>query len=232
VALILCHTNDWIATLTRTSLTSVSLSARIPVIASRSISLLGVAAQTRRRVTGASGVTLVGGHTGDWVGTYAGAALAGIRLSAGVPIIAGRSIRSSGIATFARSRITSASTTAWPQRRAHHGVAAHTISALAGISLRAQVAVAASGTIRLVLVSAESSRGVAYTELLARSRSRTCHRRTCLAETVQAVVANRASITVAARRGGRSGIGSTATSHGIADAKQTDVNRMARFGSA
>src|SRR5207253_930722 len=120
----------------------------------------GIAADARRGVADAGGVALVGGGAGDGVGAHAGAGLAGVVLRAGVAVVARRSVELGGIAAGARRGVAGAGGVALVGGGAHDRVRTHADACLAGVGLRAGVAVVARLPIELRGIRAGARRRV------------------------------------------------------------------------
>src|SRR5206468_1631233 len=80
---------------------------------------------------------------GERVAADAGAGLAGVGLRAGVAVVARDAVGLGGVRARARRRVARARVVALIRRRAAHGVRARARAALAGVALRAEVAVVA-----------------------------------------------------------------------------------------
>src|SRR5205823_4768749 len=128
---------------TRAALAGVALRTGVAVVAPGAVELARVRAQPRGRVAGARGVTLIRRRTGDGVRARARAALAGVALRAEVAVVAPGAVGLAGVRARARRRVARARVVALIPRRTGHPVYARARAALAGVALRAEVAVVA-----------------------------------------------------------------------------------------
>src|SRR5206468_12515688 len=103
----------------------------------------GILSGSRGGVAGAGRVALVGGRAHDRVRAHAGAALAGVALRAVIAVVTGCAVGLDGIAAGARRGIASAGRVTLVGGRAHDRVRAHAGAGLAGVGLRAGIAVVA-----------------------------------------------------------------------------------------
>src|SRR5206468_1283466 len=101
-----------------------------------------------RRITGAGVVALILGGADDGVAARAAAALAGVGLRAGVAVVAGGAVGLRRVRADAARRIAGAGVVALILGGADDGVGAGAGAALAGVGLRAGVAVVAGGPVR------------------------------------------------------------------------------------
>src|SRR5207245_1791428 len=101
----------------------------------------GVAARSGRRVARACGMTLVGGHARDRIGADADAGLAGVGLRAGAAVIAAAAVGPGGVAAGAGRGIADAGGVTLVGGHARDRIGAHADARLAGVGLRAGVAV-------------------------------------------------------------------------------------------
>src|SRR5439155_1717660 len=97
VALVRSRADDGVGARARPALAGVGLRAGVPVVAGRVVGLGWVGAHARARVAGPYVVALVGGGADDGVGARTRAALAGVGLRAGIPVVAGRAVGLDGV---------------------------------------------------------------------------------------------------------------------------------------
>src|SRR5438067_1206085 len=109
-------------------------------------------------MSGAGGVALIGGGGDDGVGGRAHGALAGVGLGAASAVVAGRAVGLGRVRACAASGITGAGDMTLIGGRANDGVAAGADPALAGVGLRAGIAVVAGRRVRPVYAA---GRGIA-----------------------------------------------------------------------
>src|SRR5437773_7363670 len=145
VALIRRRTGDGVAARARAGLAGVGLRAGVAVVAPGVVGLGGVRARARRRVARARVVALIRRRTGDGVRARARAALAGVALRAEVAVVAPGAVALGGVRARARRRVARARVVALIRRRTGDGVRARARAALAGVAVRAAVAVVAPG---------------------------------------------------------------------------------------
>src|SRR5207253_3095120 len=143
VTLIGGSADDGVAARADPALAGVGLRAGNGVGAAGAIGLRGVRARAIGRITCASDVTLIGGSADDGVAARAHPALAGVGLRAGIAVVAAGAIGLRGVRARAIGRITCASDVTLIGGAADDGVAAGADPALAGVGLRAGVAVVA-----------------------------------------------------------------------------------------
>src|SRR5439155_1446687 len=135
--------------------------AGVAVVAGRSVGLGGIAADARRGVAGAGGVALVGGGANDRVRPRAGAGRADVGLRAGAAAAPCRSVGLGGTAADARRGVADAGGMALVGGGAHDRVRPRADARLAGVGLRAGVAVVAGRPVELGGIGAGARRGVA-----------------------------------------------------------------------
>src|SRR5207248_2146330 len=143
------------------------LRAGIPVVAGAAVGLRRVRARARGGITGAGKVALVGGGADDGVAARADPALAGVGLRAGIPVVAGAAVGLRRVRARARRRVAGAGVVALVRGGADDRVATRADPALAGIGLRAGVAVGAGAAVRLRRVRARARRRVARARVVA-----------------------------------------------------------------
>src|SRR5439155_366920 len=143
------------------------LCARVAVVADTPVGLGGVRARAGRRVAGPRVVTLVRGGADEGRAARRHAGLAGVGPRTGVAVGAGAPIGLGGIRARAGRRIAGPRVVTLVGRGADDGVPARAHAALAGVGLRARVAVAADTPVGLGGVRAGARRRVAGAGLVA-----------------------------------------------------------------
>src|SRR5206468_8970333 len=143
VALVRGGADDGVAARAHPALAGVGLRAGIAVVARAAVGLRRVRARPRGGRTGAGSVALVGGGADDGVAAGADAALAGVGLRAGIPVVARAAVGLRRVRARPRGRITGAGGVALVGGGADHGVAAGARPVLARVGLRAGVPVTA-----------------------------------------------------------------------------------------
>src|SRR5207253_6209322 len=146
---------------TGAGLAGVGLGTAVAVAAGRAVGLARVGAGAVGGIAGASVVALIEGATDDRVCAGADARLAGIALRAGVAVVAGGAVHLGRVGAGAGGRITDAGLVALVRGSADDGVRAGAGAGLAGVALRAGVAVVAGHTVRGRRVRADAARRVA-----------------------------------------------------------------------
>src|SRR5207249_1095598 len=149
VALIEGGADDGVRPDAGAGLAGVGLGAGIAVRAGAPVRLVRVGADAARRIAGARDVALIEGGADDGVRPRADARLAGVALRASAAVVAGRAVGLVWGGAGAARRITDAGDVALVERAADDRVRPRTGAGLAGVALRASVAVAAGGTVRL-----------------------------------------------------------------------------------
>src|SRR5438094_445242 len=112
-------------------------------------------------------MTLVGACAHDGIRARAGAGLAGVGLRAGVAVVTGRAVGLDGIAAGARRGVAGAGRMALVGGRAHDRVRAHAGTGLAGVGLRAVIAIVTESADGLGGYAAGCRRGIARTSRMA-----------------------------------------------------------------
>src|SRR5438046_4983131 len=135
--------------------------AGIAVVAGGTIRPGGIGASASGGIAGAGDVALVGGRADDGVAAGADPALAGVGLRAGVAVDAGGAVAGVRVGALAGGGVAGAGDVALVGGRADDRAAAGAEPVLAGVGLRAGVAVAARGTIGLDRMRAVAGGGVA-----------------------------------------------------------------------
>src|SRR5205814_772362 len=143
VALVGGGADDRVGARAGAALAGVGLGAGVAVVAGRAVARGRAGARAGGGVAGAGDVALIGGRADDGVGARARAALAGVGLGAGVAVAAGRAVGVGRVRACAASGITGAGDMTLIGGRANDGVAAGADPALAGVGLRAGIAVVA-----------------------------------------------------------------------------------------
>src|SRR5207245_7469700 len=105
-----------------------------------------------------SDVALLRAGADDGVPPDAGAGLAGVGLGAGIAVVAGAAVRLGRVGACAVGRVTNTGVVALIERAADDGVRARTGARLAGVGLRARVAVRAGRAVGLLRVRARARR--------------------------------------------------------------------------
>src|SRR5207248_2877388 len=126
----------------RAGLASVALRAEVAVVAPGVVGLARVRAQPRARVARARVVALIRRRTGDGGAGRAGAGPAGVALGAEVAVVAPGVVGLARVRAQPRARVARARVVALIRRRTDDRVA-RARAALAGVALRAEVAVVA-----------------------------------------------------------------------------------------
>src|SRR5439155_1139647 len=163
VALIGRRADDRVPAHAAPRLAGVGLGAGVAVAASGAVGLERGRAAGRGRIAGSGGVALVEGGADDGIRAGAGPRLAGVGLRAGVAVVAGRPVGLGRVRADTRRRIAGAGAVALIAGGASHRVPARAGPRLTGVGLRAGVAVAASGAVRLGRVRAGARGRVART---------------------------------------------------------------------
>src|SRR5439155_1470197 len=112
-------------------------------------------------IAGSGIVTLIEGFADDRVRPRADACLAGVALGAGVAVVAGRAVGRVRVGAGAARRIADAGNVTLIEGRADDRVRSRADARLAGVALRAGIAVGAGATVRLVRVGAGAARRIA-----------------------------------------------------------------------
>src|SRR5205823_5119277 len=141
--------------------TAVRDRAGVPVVANGSLELHGVRAGAGRGVARPRVVALVLGSADDRVRAGANSPLTGVGLRARVPVIAGRAIRLSGVRAGPGGRVARPGVVTLVGHGADDEVAARAHAPLAGVGLRARVAVVAGAAVGLGGVRARAGTRVA-----------------------------------------------------------------------
>src|SRR5207249_148903 len=143
------------------TLAGVDLGAGVAVVARGAVELRRARAAAGGRVAGARGAALSRRGAGDGVRAGTDSALAGVGLRAGVAVVARGAVELRRARAAAGGRVAGARVVALIRRAAGDGVRAGTDSALAGVGLRAGVAVVACSAVGLRRARAETGRRVA-----------------------------------------------------------------------
>ena len=199
MALVESRADDRGARVTAPRLTCVTRGARIAVAARRTIGLIRIAANARRRIARAGRMALIERRAHHRVATHTRAGLASVRLGAGIPIVARRAVRLIRVAAHARLRITRSNIVALVQRRTDDGVHAGTGSRMASVPGRARALIVACRTIGLVWVAADTRRHIAHARGMALVDSLADLGRPGYAASRLARVSDGAAVAVAAR---------------------------------
>src|SRR5262249_11283862 len=146
--------------------------ARITIVACAAVWFGRIRARPRRGVARAHVVALVRCRAGDWARAGAGARLAGSALCAGIPVVAWAAVRLWRVRARARRWIARTRVVALVRRGARHGIDANAHTCLAGVALRAGVAVVAWAAVRLRRVRAGARRWIARAHVVALVRCR------------------------------------------------------------
>src|SRR5207249_687115 len=131
------------------------------VVASAAVRLVRVGAGAARRIADTGEVALIEGRTDDGVGPDAAARLAGVELRAGIAGGARSAVGLVRVGAGAARRIAGAGDVALVERGADDGVGPRAAARLAGVALRAGIAVGAGRTVGLVWVGAGAARRIA-----------------------------------------------------------------------
>src|SRR5439155_518617 len=130
-------------------LAGITLRASVAVVTGTAIGLGGVRADAIGRVAGASDMALIGGGTSHRVAPRAAASLTGITLRAGVAVIAGTAVSLGRVGALASGRIAGARVVALIGGGTSHRIAARAATRLAGIGMRAGVAIVTGRAVSL-----------------------------------------------------------------------------------
>jgi hypothetical protein len=145
-------------------------------------------------------VALIERDTRHRIAARAASCLTGIRLRAGIRIIARRTIGFVRVRANARRRIAYADIVALIQRDTRNRIATRASSRLAGIRLRARIRVIARRTIGFVRVRAHARGRIAYAHVVALIQRDTRHRIAAGTSSRLAGIRLRAGIRIIARR--------------------------------
>src|SRR5213078_3431269 len=148
VALILGGADDGVGARAAAALAGVGLRAGVAVVAGGAVGLRRIRAEAARRIARPGVVALILGGADDGVRAGAAAALAGVGLRAAVAVIAGGAVGLGRIRALAAGGIAGADVVALVLGGADDGVRARAGAALAGVALRAGVAVVAGDPVR------------------------------------------------------------------------------------
>ncbi len=154
VALIAGRTDDRVGAGTHSALARVGLRAGVAVVAGRAVRARGIRAEAGCRVARSRVVALVARRADHGVGAGAGSTLAGVGLSAGVPVVAGCSVRTGRVRAEPGRRIARAGIVACIGGAAVDGVRSHADAGLTGVGLGARIAVVARRSVRSRVVLA------------------------------------------------------------------------------
>src|SRR5205814_2248887 len=149
VALIAGGAIHRVAARARPRLAGVGLRAGVAVVARRAVGLRRVGGDTGGWGAGSGVVALIAGGASHWVSARARPRLAGVGLRAGVPVVACRAVGLRRVRAGARRRIARPRVVALIAGGASHRVPARAGPCLAGVGLRAGVAVIARRPIGL-----------------------------------------------------------------------------------
>jgi hypothetical protein len=199
VALIGSHTRDGIGSGTSTSLATIRLRAQIIVIASGAVGFVGIGAHTRGRIACSYVVALIQSRARNGIGSGTSASTARIGLRASIAVIANSAVGLVGIGAHAVHRIANTGVVALIQSRTNDGHCAGTCSRLAGIHLRAAIAVIAHGSIGFRRIGAHARHGIARAHVVALAQRCTRDRVCPGTGACLATIRLRASIVVIAR---------------------------------
>src|SRR5207245_423598 len=130
-------------------LAAVALRARIAVIAGGAVRLRRLRTDARRGVAGADVVALIESGADDRIAAGTDSSLAGVGLRARIAVVTRRAVRLRWIRTDTGRGVARAGVVALIGSRAHDRIAAGTDSSLAGVGLRARIAVVARRAVRL-----------------------------------------------------------------------------------
>src|SRR5205823_4954302 len=161
VTLVGCGADDGVPARAHAALAGVGARAGVVVVARASVGLDGVRARARGRVAGARVVTLVGCGAHDGVPARAHAAPAGVGSRAGVVVVARAPVGLDRSRARAGGRVARPGVVTLVGHGADDEVAARAHAPLAGVGLRARVAVVAGAAVGLGGVRAGAGRRVA-----------------------------------------------------------------------
>jgi hypothetical protein len=184
---------------TRTSLAGVCLSARIAIVARGAVGSCRIRA-AGDRIAGTGGVALIEGCACHRITATTNSGEANFADRAGITVGARRAVGSCRIRAGAVGRIAGAGRMTLIARRACDRIGTDTRTCLAGVCLGTSVAVVASravGSRRIGAGSVDRIAGASGVTLIER---RACHRITATTNSGEASFADRAGITVGARR--------------------------------
>ena len=144
VALIGCGAHDKIASGAHASLTAIGLGGEVSVVTRGTVGQRRIGAQAGGRITRAAVVALIGRGADYGISTGARAAHTGVGLGAQVVIIARGTVGEEGrVGAEARGRIAHARVVALIRYGADDGNRSHAETGHAGVTLRAEIIVAA-----------------------------------------------------------------------------------------
>src|SRR5439155_507760 len=147
VALVQGGADDGVSPGAGVGLAGVGVREGFAVGAGAAVRLVGVGADAARRIAGAGDVALVEDGAHDGVHPDAGASLAGVGLGAGITIGARAAVGLVRVGAGAARRIADAGVVALVERGADDGVRSRAGARLAGVGLRAGIAVGASDAV-------------------------------------------------------------------------------------
>src|SRR5262249_4550623 len=142
-------------------LAGVGLGAAVAVVAGHAVGLGGIGAGAVGRVADAGIMALIERGADDRVRARADAGLAGVALRTGVPVVAGRAVGVGGVGAGAGGRVAGAGVVALVEGGADDRIGRRAGAGLAGVALRAGVAVVAGHAVGLARVRARTGGGVA-----------------------------------------------------------------------
>src|SRR5207249_2429141 len=167
VALVSCRADDRVPARARALLLRVGLRACVAVVARAPVGLGGVRAGAGGRVAGARIVALVLRGAHDRIAAGAGSYLAGVGSRAGVAIVAGTPVGLGGVRAGTGRRAARPRVVTLVACGADDGIPAGTHAALAGVGVRARVAVVARAPVGLGGVRARAGGRVAGPRVVA-----------------------------------------------------------------
>src|SRR6185436_11367729 len=157
-------------------LAGVAAGASVAVVARGAVGLVRVRANACAGIAAAGDVALIGGGADDRIGARAQAHLAGVGLGAGVAVVARAPVGPGRVRAHAARGIAHAGDVALVGGDAEDVAGARAGAGLAGVGLRAGVAVVARAPVALGRVRAETAARIAHAHHVALIAGRAHHR--------------------------------------------------------
>src|SRR5262249_12289844 len=152
VALIESRADHGVRPRTDTRLAGVGLRAGVGVAARAAVRLVGIGARAARRIADAGVVALIASAAYDGGRPHADTGLGAVGLVAGPPVVAGLAVRLVGVGPCPSPPLSRPGVVALIEGGAGHGVRPRADTRLAGVGLRAGIAVVAGAAVRPVRV--------------------------------------------------------------------------------
>jgi len=157
------------------ALARVCLRASIAIIAWSSVWSGRLRAAAGGRIAGAGVVALIENGASDRAASRTGASLTGVNLGALITVVARRAVEQRWIGTQSRHRIADTQIVALIESGAHGGLGTGTGACLAGVCLRAEIAIVAGSAIGQCWIRAHPGRGIAGASIVAAVLRRAGH---------------------------------------------------------